>query len=220
MSEKILKWDLKKKYYPKLSIPLEVNKTNTGRLIFYCHGFTSDKKGYKNRHKIIGDLLSKEKIGSFVRFTESRLWELKKNKDLVITTHSQDLLQVIKFILSRSKEICGSNEPQLILAGFSAGGGVCMNVCNEYDFKKMLLLAPSYQTDKDLKNIIKEIKKFRNDVVVIHGENDEVVPVTDSDVFYKNFKTKKKLIKIQNCDHGFLNNKNNEIFIQSFLNYL
>jgi len=213
----VLNWNLKRKYYPNLSIPVEVNKTNTGKLIFYCHGFTSDKDGYKNRHKIIGDLLAKENIGSFVRFTESRLWKFKKNKDLLITSHSQDLLQVIKFILSKSKEICGSDNPELYLAGFSAGGGVCMNVCNKYNFNKILLVAPAYQTDKDLKNILKEIKKFKNEVSFVHGEQDEVEPATTSDMLYKYFKCKKNLIKIPNCDHGFLNNKNNKIFIQSFL---
>ena len=213
----VLKWNLKRKYYPNLSIPVEVNKTNTGKITFYCHGFTSDKDGYKNRHKIIGDLLAKENVSSFVRFTESRLWKKKNNEDLVITTHSQDLVQVIKFVLSKTKEICGSNNPQLYLAGFSAGGGVCMSLCNKYDFKKMLLLAPSYETKKDLKNILKEIKKFKNEVIIVHGEKDEVVPVADSNIFNKYFKAKKKLIKIPNCDHGFLNNKNNKIFIQSFL---
>ncbi len=215
-----LKWNLKKKHYPKLTIPIEINKTNTGRLIFYCHGFSSDKDGYKHRHKIIGDLLAKENIGSFIRFTESKLWKLKKDKNLLITTYSQDLIQVIKFIISRSKEICGSSNPELILTGFSAGAGVCMNVCNKYNFKKMLLLAPAYQTNKDLRNILKKIKKFKNEVIIVHGKQDEVEPITNSEMFYKNFKTKKKLVKIPNCDHGFLNNKNNKIFIKSFFDFL
>lgn len=208
---------LEQKNNKDLTIPVDVNTTTSGKIIFYCHGFSSDKDGHKYRHEQIGNLLEKENAASLVRFTESRLWKKKNNKELLIQTHSQDLQQVIDFILKRSKEICGSEKPELYLAGFSAGGGVCMNMCDAYKFKKILLLAPAYQTEKDLERMLPKIKKFTGEVLLVHGIDDEVEPVETSEMLYQTLQTKKELQKIPDCDHGFLNEKNNSIFINSFL---
>ena len=53
-------------------------------------------------------------------------------------------------------------------------------------------------------NIPAAIKKYRKPLLIIHGEKDEAIPLTDPKALYRFANKPKKLVIVKGADHRFL----------------
>jgi len=60
----------------------------------------------------------------------------------------------------------------------------------------------NFITDRQKYDMGRLSKKIKCPVLVIHGDKDDVVPVTHSQLYYRNIKSQKKLIVIKGADHS------------------
>jgi alpha-beta hydrolase superfamily lysophospholipase len=121
------------------------------------------------------------------------------------------------------------------LFGSSMGGSVCLSVANELGANTLVTFAAPIRsrtlekgltiskTSDSLTNFL-DIRKRRFDItnrlpeisniLIIHGEADEVVPVSHAEEIHNLVKPPKKLIKQKQGDHPMSNKAHQKVFIR------
>ena len=69
-------------------------------------------------------------------------------------------------------------------------------------------------------DIKKSIKKYRRPVLIIHGEKDEAIPLTDPKELYKNAHRPKKFVVIPGADHRFTKKKHFERLVKEIEKFI
>jgi dienelactone hydrolase len=180
----------------KRELEIAIHPSKCTRLLINYPGFEGDMDGLEGRYIKIANQIQPE-IAAVVR-SGNKLW----NNSPYEQTVKDDLEAVISYSLKNSKEICGSEKPELYLAGFSAGGGAVASLARKYNAKRILLIAPSF--DAGEQDIEKGLKEFKGEQYVIIGENDEVISPTDAKRFHDLSAANKKLFAtVPGCDHHF-----------------
>lgn len=135
----------------------------------------------------------------------------------------------------------GINEENLILWGYSVGTAVVSDFASKNNFEKLILVSPlasRYDMSEKLfwiplqlylgqsnSYVTKElVKDFKQDVLIVHGNTDKIVPYNQWKLVYKNYwlhtKANKSFIEIDNYGHnGIIDNYGQalEMKIRSFL---
>ena len=131
-------------YEVSSTIELEYFRTRFHKMIINSPGYDSDLHGYDGIFLRIGELLKKEKSGSFILYQHTGFWVLLNDLLLALESIASDLQDVIDYCLQNSFKICLSRDPKLFLSGFSMGGGAtAIAGGRNHRVKKMLLIAPS-----------------------------------------------------------------------------
>jgi len=115
------------------------------------------------------------------------------------------------------KELLKKFKPeQIIVIGYSMGTGMASYLATKYRFKGLLMIAPfkslvamknkyfpiapplimkyKFRTDKNLENI-------DCPVLIFHGTNDELIPISDSEELKEDFPDKIKFFKLEGDTH-------------------
>jgi len=183
-------WDIEVEYHP----------TKTGIIIINIPGAGGTVEGYLNKYINLGNYIQENNIASFVRIPNDRPSE-----------YQLTIRKIVDYSLKHSKEICGSDTPEIWLMGFSAGAGAVVLTGPEYpEVTKILAVNPFIEV-KDVREKIKEIlPSYKGLLFLIKGSNDDVI-AKDTLEYISSCATNVSDIQtytIPNCDHqlaGFTN---------------
>ena len=139
----------------------------------------------------------------------------------------RDLAAAIQAIFSRISPDC-----PLGLFGSSMGGAVCLAMVGEYDVRAVVTLAapvrlssirvpPSYETDPALTgmnprqmefDISSRLDRIKN-ILIFHGDNDQVVPFGNAEEIFEKTGQPKKLVRLDSADHPLSDPMHQEVFM-------
>jgi alpha/beta superfamily hydrolase len=113
------------------------------------------------------------------------------------------LVRAIDYALAHARALCGQRCPELCLLGFSAGAGAVAALAGTYQPKRLLLVAPS--GDVGPRRIIAGLKEYAGQLVLLVGEQDEVVGRDAACLFdeISPAARPKEVIFVPGCDHFF-----------------
>lgn len=193
------------------NLEIKIHPAFSKKIIINYPGYNGHIDGYNKKYVTLSDFLQEKNIGAVVRtdnidpfkdFDAMKFGEYMLNK----------LRKVIEYSIENSKLICRSQIPKIYLMGFSAGAGAIAAVAHEsQQVKKILLMAPSIDAGK--KEIIKGLSRFKGEVYIVNGKNDDVVGPKAGQIFYDwaEGAVIKKIENIPNCDHQFRGEINGKI---------
>jgi alpha/beta superfamily hydrolase len=122
----------------------------------------------------------------------------------------------VDYLQDNAKKICGRDDPDIYLIGYSSGGSGIASIAAEYKaIKKMLLLAPSYDSDKE--KLKKSLNRYRGELYILVGDRDEVVLPEQVYWFFKQSKKTKvcKYIELISCEHPFIGKNNHQKLLKA-----
>ncbi len=204
----------------KISVAVHEPEEQYRGTVVFCHGFGSDKEGsYKKRAKFF-----EQKGFRAVRFDFRGNHESALDfEEATLSTRINDLKTVLEEY----------GDGKTLVYGTSFGGLVSLNVAKENDIIDILVLRSPVTDTESMADIKEEIrdkgvyehmpgkkvdKKFLEDlesyedpdpevidvpVLMVHGAEDSVVPVEDTENFFEGLKTRKKLVKFGGQGHRF-----------------
>lgn len=156
--------------FVKVDIPLAINCTRTGRILINSPGLGGSKDGDEGVFLRIAEMLEEKGVASMIRY-ESSLFDFAFRRIGMEALLMDNLRAVLNYALGHSRQICGSDSPEVFLAGYSADASATAAVSVECpQVSKMLLIAPSI--DIDLTLVEKSLSKFAADLYLISGDRD------------------------------------------------
>lgn len=193
--------------------------------IIGSHGLLSDKDSPK---QIALAKLCNQHDMAFFRFDHRGCGESKAPFDAVTSLHARcaDLLAAAKML--KARDDLGNH---LGLFGSSMGGSVCLAVARELDaFAVVTWAAPlrsadlvSQQTattngsnspfEKHPFDILNSIAGLQH-TLIIHGDADEVVPISHAHEIYKHLNDPKRLLVFPQGDHRMCNPSDQQEFVK------
>ena len=181
-------------------IPVEYHPTNTGNIIINIPGAGGSVGGYLNKYVNLGNYIQEKNIASFVRMPNDRPGE-----------YQLTVRKIVNYCLEHSKDICGSDIPNIWLMGFSAGAGAIVLTAWEYpEVKKVLAINPFIEDIRE--KIKKDLPSYTGQLFLIKGSDDDVIG-SDTLEYISTYATNVEDIQtytIPNCDHqlkGLVNSK-------------
>ncbi len=138
-------------------------------------------------------------LGAAVRCNNPLPGEASRTE--MLRGHLQQLLQYVR---ENARSICGMEQPELAMVGYSAGASAVAAFAAEYpEVKKILLLAPSFDVTPDV--LERGLGKFRGEVYIVVGQLDELLTDSDAHWFFEAATSaqKKRCVRIPNCNHSF-----------------
>lgn len=185
-------WDIGVEYHP----------TNTGNILINIPGAGGTIEGYLNKYVNLGNYIQENNIASFVRIPNDRPAE-----------YELTVRKVVNYSIEHSKEICGTDTPNIWLMGFSAGAGAIVLTGWEYpEIKKILAINPFIEVKDVRGKLMKYLPSYTGDLFLIQGSDDDVIG-PDTLEFISSYATNVSNIQtytIPNCDHqlkGLVNSK-------------
>lgn len=140
----------------------------------------------------------------------------------------RDLAAAIQAIFSRI-----SPDRPLGLFGSSMGGAVCLAMAGAYDIRAVVTLAApvrlssirvplGYENDPALAgmnarqmefDISNQLARIKN-LLIFHGDNDQVVPFGNAEEIFKKTGHTKKLVRLEGADHPLSEPTHQKIFLE------
>lgn len=190
-----------------VDVELAIHPNASKRIIINIPGANGDIDGYEEKYKKLAHYMQKQGLGAVVR---------TDNHFLARYLPDVKLRAALDYALSHAWEICGEASPDIMIMGFSAGSSAAAAIAHEYpQVKKLLLMAPS--GDMGPTEVKEGLNKFKGDVTIVIGEEDDIVGVEAGDKFFSltTGARHKELIKIPNCDHQFRGEVNGRIMSEA-----
>lgn len=189
-----------------IEIQLGINYSSNGRIVIHYPGFMETVDGYCNKYKNLASFLQEKELGAVIRMDN-----FERDYHSYEDTLNDDLRSVIEYALKNSRDICGKDNPELYLMGFSAGTQAIGAVSHKYPVKKILLMGPGLALDY-FHELKEGLEKFSGEVYIVQGQNDK--HLGEGRAFY-NWATgarKKDMKVIPDCDHRFSHEINDMIY--------
>jgi hypothetical protein len=115
----------------QVKIPLTINSTGTGKILVNTTGLGGSKDGEDGIFKKVAELLQGKDVASVVRY-QSSLFDFAFKKIDMEALLLDNLRATLDYCLSQAQAICGSNAPEVFLAGYSAGASTSAAIVFEY----------------------------------------------------------------------------------------
>jgi len=195
-------------------------------IVVMCHGMLSTKDSEK--YLEITDILTKSGINVF-RFDFRGCGESEGIfTDSTVTARLRDLEAVLQYVHDMFEDVA--------LLGSSLGGTLSILAASKFKFVKAIVTwaAPLFLKEilmplkevipmkfiKDLENVnIIEAAKEISHILVIHGDQDEIVPIRHAHTLFKLAKEPKELKIIKGGDHRFTDPELRKIAINESLEW-
>lgn len=185
-------------------------------MVIGCHGLMADRNSPKQLD--LAQACCQQGIGYF-RFDHRGCGDSQGAFSRVTSLEGRqkDLLDAIQRV--RSLDVCNG---VIGLFGSSMGGAVCLSVCKKENIKAMVTLAAPLHSrfpqaeDHPLNSsfdITDEAGRVKN-ILIFHGECDEVVPLAHARSLYDRASRPKKLNIQPGGDHRMSNPRHQELFIR------
>lgn len=190
----------------KRDLEIAVHPSSSGTIIVNFPGANGDIDGYNDKYKTLAYYMQAEGLGAVVRLS---------NKPPMGESVEEALKKTIEYSLEHSQEISGSKDPNLYVIGTSAGAGAAALIAHEYGVRKLLLMAPA--ADPGARQVQEGLSRFRGEVYIVIGENDEIVGVASGRWFHamSTSAIRRELFVIPNCDHQFRGEVNGRVMSQA-----
>ena len=184
------------------TIKSKIHPNKSGKIIINVPGFMGSIDGYNNKYETLANAMQNQNLGAVIRIRGHHFWGYLPDFQVRIA---------LKLAIDNAIDICGKSNPDIYLMGFSAGAGSIAAIAHEYpQVKKILLVAPSF--DMPIHLVQDGLEKFQGKVVILQGENDEIVSSKTGPMCFEMAKTKEKeIFMIPNCDHQFKGTENGQI---------
>jgi alpha-beta hydrolase superfamily lysophospholipase len=196
-----------------LSGILHLPPTPPSAVIIGCHGLLSDKNSPKQIE--LANRCVAEKIG-YLRFDHRGCGQSGGvfEKDTTLKNRKADLLAAVRSV----HQYLGKEVP-IGLFGSSLGGSVCLTVLDCVSPFAVVTLAAPVQSqsirlpDASPSSLIKEMMqshlafdlrgklKTAHHLLILHGTEDETVPVENAHILFSAAEEPKKLILLEGADH-------------------
>jgi alpha/beta superfamily hydrolase len=150
------------------------------------------------RYRRLGDRLQAEGVAAVLRLANPPSGYYGDGQVAV-----DRLARAIDYALAQARALCGHRRPELCLMGFSAGAGAVAALAGDYQPKRLLLVAPS--GDVGPRRIIAGLKEYAGRLVILVGEQDEVVG-RDAACLFDDISpaaSPKEVHFVAGCDHFF-----------------
>jgi len=200
----------------RLTGTLHLPESTPSPMVIGCHGLMADR----NSPKQVGlaQACTRRGIGYF-RFDHRGCGDSQGEFDQVTSLKGrrEDLFDAIRFL--HSTNLCNGD---IGLFGSSMGGAVCLSIHNAVKMTAMVTFAAPLHSrlphagdhPQNMSfDITKEIQDVRN-ILIFHGEQDEVVLLSHAMTLYAHASDPKELIIQSNGDHRMSNPKHQEVFIR------
>jgi hypothetical protein len=203
-----LKWSISRNGITKdFEFSVAIHPVKNGKIIINVPGADGSMDGYENKYLKIANNLVKEKVGAVVRIPNSSSlgfgWDI-------------NLRKALDYVLENSKEICGSDKPEIYLMGLSAGAGTISMTAWEYpEVTKILLIEPAVVFSGE--HGVEGIRKYKGDVTIVVGKGSTALGKQIGDKIFDYFinAKHKEIVEIPNCDHCFMGEINGRIFSEA-----
>ena len=141
--------------------------------------------------------------------------------DTSLPGRCNDLASALQTIQAR--DIVGD---KVGLFGSSMGGAVCLSFASVHPVASVITVAALYQSsgiiDQPQMNLAfdlsKNLSKLQN-ILIFHGDKDEVVPVSHAKTIYECAQPPKKLILQKDGDHRMSNQRHQDAFIRDAVDW-
>lgn len=161
-------------------------------IVVLCHGLNSNKNSRK--YIDLANMLAKRNISSFRFDFFSHGDSDGEFNDFTFEEGKENIVDAIHFLKSK-----GFSE--FILFGNSFGGICTLEAATELSaLKAIALSAPG--SSRDYSDVYEKTKKISVPVLIVHGQNDETVPLEKTKKF-RDFIPNLTLKIIKNADHRF-----------------
>ncbi len=187
------------------SLDIAIHPYNNGKILINYPGAGGDIDGYNEKYIKLSNYIVEKGLAAVVRSGNQYAFGWDMN-----------LRHVLAYCLSHSKEICGTNNPEIFLMGFSAGAGAIGMIAWEYpEVTKILLMAPAIGVGED--EVKQCLSKFKGQVYIVIGDKDEVVGPDAGKLFLdlSSSASYRELFIIPNCDHQFKGETNGRIMSEA-----
>jgi hypothetical protein len=205
-------------------VPFVAFPTASGRLIVQAPGAGEAKEGHRNRYVRLGEHLRGRGIATLVSFNpplpdaqfayanepysyRDASWNL-----IVI----ESFAHVLERCLEDAERLCGAREPEVCLAGFSAGGSAVVAVAPLFAAVRKILLVSAYDSVDWF--FLGGLRSYTGEVYVAYGEQD--LPATVLATMMPMLARSARAVHARGvpyCDHAFSGEANGKILSAAYL---
>ncbi len=161
-------------------------------IVIVMHGRNSSKD--RTTSLKLREELSKRNISSLCFDFHGHGKSTGNMETFTIAQAVQDIKDAVNFALSKGFE-------KYILIGSSFGGTSALRVTTELNPVALALMCPGSRIEK-YDERLDLVKKLSTPILIVHGDQDEVVPIEESRRL-ANTLSNCKLVEIKDADHGF-----------------
>ena len=192
-----------------------VNPAPTGKIVISSPGFKGSRDGYQNKYKKVARWIQQLRIAAFIRY--EIVWLTDNMMDSYENEICQALRVVIDYALAEAEEICQTSDPEIYLAGFSAGASASAVVSPEYNqVKGLLLIAPTIDAGRE--KLKEALPTYQGDLYITVGDLDYISEMTPEMMIQLSTSAQKiRLVEVANCDHQWTGKTNGRILSKSFI---
>lgn len=214
--------------YQGQTVPYEVPffafPTSSGKLIIQAPGAGEVKEGYRNRFVRLGEHLQASGIATLVSFNPPRpdaqfmyANEPYSYRDVSWNRiYMESTAYLVEYCVKSAEQLCGAKEPEVYLAGFSAGGSVAAAVAPLFAGIKKILLVSAYDSVDWF--FLGGVRRYTGEVYVAYGEED--LPAAILAMMMPSLARGASAIHIRgapHCDHGFSGERNGKVLSAAYL---
>ena len=204
-------------------IPVSAYPTDSGVLVVNSPGSGELKDGRHQRWDAMARHLQELGVGSMVTYNAPRPdfevqleWEAYSYKG---ASWNQLLLEslchVVDWSLERAQELCGSESPDVYLAGFSSGGSAVGAVAFNYTEIKRVLMLSAYDSVGDW--FYEGISRFTGDIYMAYGSEDPVARLLCQVVGMGPLRASSfQAREVPECNHRFSGAANSQALTKAF----
>ena len=204
-------------------IPVSAYPTDSGVLVVNSPGSGELKDGRHDRWDAMARHLQELGIGSMVTYNAPRPdfevqleWEAYSYKG---ASWNQLLLEslchVVDWSLERAQKLCGSESPDVYLAGFSSGGSAVGAVAFNYTEVKRVLLLSAYDSVGDW--FYEGISRFTGDIYMAYGSEDPIAGFLCQVVGMGPLRASSfQARQAPDCNHRFSGAANSQALVKAF----
>jgi hypothetical protein len=204
-------------------VPFIAFPTTSGKLMIQAPGADEAKEGAWNRYVRLGEHLQAGNIATMVSFNPPWPDAQGKYPDEPYSyrdaswnrIYVEGMAHLVEHCLTSAEPLCGTKEPEVYLAGFSAGGSVAVAVAPLFTAVRRILLVSAYDSVGWF--FLHGLRHYTGEAFVAYAEGD--TPAMALAMTLRSFARRASGVHAQgvpNCDHAFSGETNGQIFGKAY----
>jgi len=214
--------------YQGQTVPYEVPfiafPTTSGKLLIQAPGAGEAKEGAWNRYVRLGETLQARSLATVVTFSPPWPDAQGKYPDEPYSYRDgswnrifvEGMAHLVEHCLTNAEPLCGIKEPEVYLAGFSAGGSVAVAVAPLFAQIRRILLVSAYDSVGWF--FLHGVRHYAGEVYVAYAEGDS--PAVALAMSIRSFARRASAVHargVPHCDHGFSGETNGRVLAKAYL---
>jgi len=214
--------------YPGQPVPYEVPfiafPTTSGKLLIQAPGAGEAKGGAWNRYVRLGENLRARSLATLVSFNPPWPDAQGKYPDEPYSYRDaswnrifvEGMAHLVEHCLTNAESLCGTKEPEVFLAGFSAGGSVAVAVAPLFRQVKKILLVSAYDSVGWF--FLHGLRHYTGEMYVAYAEGDD--PAVGLAMSIRAFARRAHAVHaraVPQCDHAFSGETNGQVLGKAYL---